>query len=125
MKPSTSDLLRDSCDEFIYYEDLERLPPIQGRLVIRGLSKLQREAFSILMESIVALTRENKEVLWASMIKETIRRKRPSFDESYYGYRAFNALLQDAAKHDVVELRKDTRSGSLVVSGFGKGYQQG
>src|SRR2546425_1755650 len=103
MKPSTSDLLRDNCDEFIYYEDLERLRTTSIKLPETGISPRQQEAFSILMEAVAALIRENKEVLWSSMIKDTIRRKQPVFDESYYGHRTFSALLEDAQKHALVE----------------------
>ena len=124
MKQSTSDMLRDSCDEFIYYEDLERVQTTSITLPELGISAKQQEAFSILMESIVALMRENKEVLWSSMIKDTIRRKRPVFDESYYGYRTFSSLLEDAQKHGLVQLRTDQRSGTYVVAGLGKNYQQ-
>ena len=44
----------------------------------------------------LALRRENKEVLWGSMIKDTIKRKKPSFNETYHGYRTFSELLEDA-----------------------------
>ncbi len=125
MKPSTSDLLRDNCDEFIYYEDLERLRTTSIKLPETGISPRQQEAFSILMEAVAALIRENKEVLWSSMIKDTIRRKQPVFDESYYGHRTFSALLEDAQKHGLVELRTDPRSGTYVVSGLGKNFRQG
>jgi uncharacterized protein (TIGR00288 family) len=120
IKESTSNLLRDNCDEFIYYEDLERVQTRTVNLPDTSLTKHQREAFSILMESIVALMRENKDVLWSSMVKDTIRRKSPSFDESYYGYRTFSQLLEDAQKKDLIELRIDPRSGTYVVSGLGK-----
>jgi len=124
MKESTSDLLRDNCDEFIYYEDLERVTKTPVRLPAEGLTHKQVEAFSILMESIVALIRENKEILWSSMIKDTIRRKLPSFDESYYGYRTFSDLLEDAQKNELVNLRRDPRSGTYVVSGLGGNFSQ-
>src|SRR5262245_43865113 len=97
MQESTSDLLRDNCDEFIYYEDLghetDLAPSIDPRL-----PETKRKAFSLLMESMLALRRENKEVLWSSMIKDTMKRKKPSFNESYHGYRTFSELLEDAAK---------------------------
>ncbi|MBP1722865.1 MAG: uncharacterized protein H6Q44_570, partial [Deltaproteobacteria bacterium] len=64
--------------------------------------------------------RENKEVLWSSMVKETMKRKKPSFNESYHGYRTFSDLLADAEKHGVIRLRTDSRSGTYVVVGFGK-----
>jgi uncharacterized protein (TIGR00288 family) len=120
MKESTSDMLRDSCDEFIYYEDIERGRTAPVKLQSERLSERQREAFSILMESIAALIRENKEILWPSVIKSTIRRKRPVFDESYYGYRTFSALLEDAQKHGLLELRTDPRRGSYVVADLGE-----
>jgi hypothetical protein len=68
----------------------------------------------------VALVRENKEVLWSSMVKETMKRKKPSFNESYHGYRTFSDLLEDAEKEGIIQLRTDTRSGTYVIVGFGK-----
>jgi len=120
MKESTSSLLRDNCDEFIYYEDLERGKAKPVKLPRKGLTRRKQDAFTILMETIVALMRENKEVIWSSMIKDTIRRKRSSFDESYYGYRTFSQLLEDAQKHKLIVLSTDERSGTYVVSGLGK-----
>jgi uncharacterized protein (TIGR00288 family) len=118
MKDSASDLLIQNCDEFIYYEDLERpsgMPPS----IEKNVSKKKKEAFQLLVESVVALIRENKPVLWSSMVKETMKRKKPSFDESYHGYRTFSDLLEDAEKNGLIDLRKDTRSGTYVVEGFG------
>ena len=119
MKESSSHLLIDNCDEFIYYEDLERpigTPP----KIEQDLPETKREAFQLLLDSVVALIRENKEVLWASMVKETIKRKKPSFNESYYGYRTFSDLLEDAEARGLVRLRTDSRSGTYVIVGFGK-----
>lgn len=118
MKASTSDLLRDNCDEFVYYEDLERVKDSPPSLP-KDLPKTKREAFDLLIQSLAALIRENKEVIHASMVKDTIKRKKPSFDESYYGYRSFSDLLLDAEKHGLVALSKDARSGTYTVSGFG------
>jgi uncharacterized protein (TIGR00288 family) len=118
MKASTSDLLRDNCDEFVYYEDLERQHD-QPPTLPKALPKEKRQAFDLLVQSVEALQRENKEVIYASMVKDTIKRKKPSFDESYYGFRSFTNLLLDAEKQGLVSLRKDARSGTYVVSGFG------
>ena len=68
----------------------------------------------------VALVRENKEVLWSSLVKETMKRKKPSFNESYHGYRTFSDLLEDAEKHGIIRLRTDARSGTYVIVAFGK-----
>jgi hypothetical protein len=54
------------------------------------------------------------------MVKETMKRKKPSFNESYHGYRTFSDLLADAEKHGIIRLRTDSRSGTYVVVGFGK-----
>lgn len=67
----------------------------------------------------MALQRENKEVIYASMVKDTMKRKQPSFDESYHGYRSFSELLLDAQKQGLITLHKDTRSGTYTVEGFG------
>jgi uncharacterized protein (TIGR00288 family) len=119
MKDSSSHLLIDNCDEFIYYEDLERplgTPPS----IDMELPERKKEAFQLLVDSLLALVRENKEVLWSSMVKETMKRKKPSFNESYYGYRTFSDLLEDAEKEGIIQLRTDARSGTYVITGFGK-----
>ena len=124
MKESSSNLLINNCDEFIYYEDLERpigTPP----KIEQDLPEKKREAFQLLVDSVVALVRENKEVLWSSMVKETIKRKKPSFNESYHGYRTFSDLLEDAEKEGIIRLRTDARSGTYVVVGFGKEQRKG
>ncbi len=124
MKESSSNLLIDNCDEFIYYEDLERsigTPP----KIEKDLPEKKKEAFQLLVDSVVALVRENKEVLWSSLVKETMKRKKPSFNESYHGYRTFSELLEDAEKEGIIRLRNDSRSGTYVIVGFGKEERQG
>src|SRR5262249_61091167 len=86
MQESTSDLLRDNCDEFIYYEDLGKTPTLTPSLGAQ-LPEAKRKAFELLLESLLALRRENKEVLWSSMVKDTMKRKKPSFNEANHGYR--------------------------------------
>jgi len=119
MHESSSNLLIDNCDEFIYYEDLER-PVGTPPKIEQDLPKQKKEAFQLLVDSVVALVRENKEVLWSSLVKETMKRKKPSFNESYHGYRTFSDLLEDAQKEGIVRLQTDPRSGTYVIVGFGK-----
>lgn len=123
MQDSTSDLLRDNCDEFIYYEDLGEgpawTPPLES-----SVPTPKRKAFALLMESLLALRRENKEVLWSSMIKDTMKRKKPSFNESYHGYHSFSELLEDAQREGLVELETDKRSRTYVVTRFGSEIQE-
>jgi uncharacterized protein (TIGR00288 family) len=124
MKESSSHLLIDNCDEFIYYEDLER-PVGTPPKIEQDLPKQKKEAFQLLVDSVVALVRENKEVLWSSLVKETMKRKKPSFNESYHGYRTFSDLLEDAEKEGIVRLKTDPRSGTYVIVGFGKEQRKG
>lgn len=121
MRDSTSDLLSNNCDEFIYYEDLERQEDEQQQAATHieaQLPEKKREAFALLLDAVAALQRENHETLYASMIKDTMKRKKPSFDESYYGYRSFNHLLEDAAQLGVIDIEKNPRSGSYMVTRF-------
>ena len=117
VKGSSSNLLIDNCDEFIYYEDVWRdrqaAPKVDG-----GANKKGSEAFTLMVDAIQALLRENKDVLWGSMIKQTMQRKKPSFNEGYYGYSTFSELLEDAERNNLIKLKKDQRSGTYIVTGF-------
>ncbi|MEW6379343.1 MAG: NYN domain-containing protein [bacterium] len=118
MKKSTSTLLIGNCDEFIYYEDLEQKDASPPKLP-KNTPKIKQEGLQLLIDSVAALMRENKEILWSSMIKDTMKRKSPSFSESAHGYRNFSELLEDAEKRGLVSLRIDQRSGTYVVTNFG------
>jgi uncharacterized LabA/DUF88 family protein len=119
VKNSTSDLLIENCDEFIFYEDLVRGQQRPALPVIANVPEKVQEAFGLLVDAIVALQRENKEVLWGSMVKETMKRKKPSFNETYYGFRTFSHLLEDAQRRGIVVLRRDQKSGSYIVEDLG------
>jgi uncharacterized protein (TIGR00288 family) len=114
VKNSTSDLLISNCDEFIFYEDLVRetraLPSIEN------LPKKQQDVFRLMLDSIQALQRENYDVLWGSMIKQTMQRKQPYFNETYYGYKSFSELLEDAQRKGLLSMKKDAKSGGYIVS---------
>jgi len=121
MRNATSNLLRDNCDEFIYYDDLKlmRVPSS----VTKG-PKEKHDVFGALLDSVTALMRENKAVIYASMVKDTMKRKDPSFDESSYGYRMFTELLEDAEDQGLIMLYRDARSGTYVVSGLGETVEE-
>ena len=114
MKASTSALLANACDEFIYYEDLERghepakagAPPVHDR----------EEAFRLLADTVRALQRENFEVVQASLVKDTMKRKRPAFSEAALGFGSFSGMLEEAQEAGVVTLRRDERSGTYHVT---------
>ena len=119
MKDSTSDLLASSCDEFIYYEDIGRsaaTPTVDWE----EIPKQKLPALKLLSETVEALVRENKDVMYSSLVKDTMKRKKPSFSESAYGYRSFSQLLEDAQSLGLIGLRVNERSGTYVVTGFGE-----
>lgn len=120
MHESTSPLLSNNCDEFIFYEDLLQASEMTPPKIGDDMSANKKEAFALLFDSITALMRENKEILWSSMIKQTMQRKKPSFNESSLGYRSFSEMLKDAEKRGYLQLTKDSKSGTLIVEGFAK-----
>ena len=122
MRDATSNLLRDNCDEFIFYEDLES----EDRDVrdtakqVKNMVETEREAFTLLLASLQALRRENRDMLYGSMIKESMKRKQPSFSERTYGWRSFTALLEAAEKSGLVELERINDGRAIVVTRFGE-----
>lgn len=114
VKNSTSNLLISNCDEFIFYEDLVRetraLPSIEN------LPKKKQDLFRLMLDSIQALQRENYDVIWGSMVKQTMQRKQPYFSESYYGYKSFSELLEDAQRQGLLSMKKDVKSGGYIIS---------
>src|SRR5262245_20407831 len=116
VKNSSSELLIDNCDEFIFYEDLVR--GTQKAPNVAFTDKKQAEVSKLLIDSIKALMRENKEILWGSMVKQTMQRKKPTFNEEYYGYNTFSDLLEDAQNNNIIKIKKDIKSGSYVITGF-------
>ena len=117
VKNSTSPMFIEHCDEFIYYDDLVRRTVEREKKAVpkaKELPKKQREAFDLLIESVEALLRENREA-HSSLVKETMTRKNPGFNEEYHGYRSFNRLLEDAQKQKLIAIHKDARSGTYVI----------
>jgi uncharacterized protein (TIGR00288 family) len=124
VKNSSSDLLIANCDEFIYYDDLVRQEEQKRRAAKKrresgaaGEDKKQ-EAFDLLLETLQALIAERGEGerIWGSMVKQALKRRKPGFNESYYGFRAFSDLLEDAEKKGLVKLEPDEKSGGYVIT---------
>lgn len=116
MRGSTSKLLADHCDEFIYYEDIAPADTGAGGGDSKGLPADKREAWLLLFDAIRALQRENYDVLNASHVKDTMKRKRPSFSEQSHGYRSFSDLLEEVQEAGHISLSKDERSGTYVIT---------
>jgi uncharacterized protein (TIGR00288 family) len=121
---STSSLLRDNCHEFIYYEDLQAAA-LEEPTELPATDEKQAKAFRLLLESLQALRRENRDVLWSSLVKETIKRKRPSFNEAFYGYKSFGRFLEDAARRGLIELTRDAAVGEQPAPVAPRGRRTG
>ena len=119
MKSASSHLLIENCDEFIYYDDLvrqtEKAQEDRGNQNAKVTGK-KKEAYDLVRGTVRALFREGRELVWASMVKQTIKRKKPTFDESYLDFGSFSELLIEMEKDKVLKLEKDERSGSLIVT---------
>ena len=139
VKNSTSDLLIANCDEFIFYDDLVRQEETKRRTRKRPAAKKEstREAgrakgedkgddkgedrlggaIELVLETAEALLEERgeDETLWGSMVKQALKRRNPGFNESYYGVRSFNKLLEEAQARGQLELELDERSGGYII----------
>jgi uncharacterized protein (TIGR00288 family) len=119
VRSSTSDLLASSCDEFIFYDDLIReaskLPRRPGK---KAQSSKQQEAFERLTATVSSLEADYDPV-WGSLVKQTVKRVYPGFNESYYGYRSFSDLLEDAKQQGLIELDFDEQRGNFKVRSAG------
>lgn len=116
MKESTSSLLVDNCDQYIFYEDIvspSGVPAFENKV-----AKDKVECYRLLLETIDALQRDTDSAILASLLKDAIRRKRPDFSERSYGFRSFTALLKEAASLKLIEIHQDPKSGTAVVDGF-------
>jgi len=130
VKNSTSDLLIANCDEFIYYDDLVREDEAKRRNAAKrkegGAARKKgeaptddkkQEAFDLMLDTLDALFAERGEGdrIWGSMVKQALKRRNPGFNESYYGFRAFSDLLEDAEKRKLLSLERDEKSGGYIV----------
>ncbi|MFC5300333.1 NYN domain-containing protein [Azospira restricta] len=137
VKQSTSDLLIANCDEFIFYDDLVRereakraasnrrdskdAPPRRSpeeekarREETEAKKAKAIELAAATFDDLIAV-RGDVERIWASVLKEAIKRRNPGFNESYYGYKAFGTLLEDAAARGLIGVGRDEKSGTYVT----------
>jgi uncharacterized protein (TIGR00288 family) len=126
VKNSSSDLLINNCDEFIYYDDLVRADEQKRRAAKKrkeavppGQDKQDKkqEAYDLLLGTLEALIAERgaDEKIWGSMVKQALKRRNPGFNETYYGYRAFSDLLEEAGDKGLIKLEPDEKSGGYIL----------
>jgi len=134
VKKSTSDLLIANCDEFIFYDDLVReQEKKKSRTRKKSAAKKEsgakgtareeedrsQEAFDLVAETVEALLAERgeEESVWGSMVKQALKRRKPGFNESYYGFRSFGRLLEEMAARQLLQLERDEKSGGYLIRG--------
>ena len=139
VRNSTSDLLMHNCDEFIYYEDLVReqesrqsrqKKPQKKELVKQSKSKNKKAdeqspkdensmdaAIQLVLETAEELSavQGHRQRLWGSMVKQTLKRRKPGFNERAYGARAFSDLLEEAESRGLMKLTHDEKSGGYII----------
>ncbi len=137
VKNSTSDLLIANCDEFIFYDDLVREKPVRKRAAPKKAAPKaaadapaaetapapktdedrKQEALDLILETIEALGTERGEdgKIWGSMVKQALKRRKPGFTESYYGFRSFNKLLEEGQTRNLLTLERDDKSGGYII----------
>jgi uncharacterized protein (TIGR00288 family) len=131
VKNSSSDLLIANCDEFIYYDDLVREDEAKRRAARKRKESRpasaakesapsedkRQEALDLALETVHALIAERgeDERIWGSMVKQALKRRNPGFNESYYGFRAFSDLLEEAEKRGLLALERDDKSGGYII----------
>jgi uncharacterized LabA/DUF88 family protein len=139
VKQSTSDLLIANCDEFIFYDDLvresqrnsarrdnrdvpqPRRTPEEEQRRRAELDVRRSKAVEMAVETYEALVtdRDVGGKIWASVLKEAIKRRNPGFNENYYGFRTFGNLLEEAQARGLLEFGRDEKSSAFVTRGTG------
>jgi uncharacterized protein (TIGR00288 family) len=138
VKNSTSDLLVANCDEFIFYDDLVRevrraaakrderksqpqsqrggRPSDESNRKKEEMEARKLQALEMVVETFDALVSERGDTgkIWASLLKDTLKRRRPDFSETYYGFRTFGNLLEEAQTRGLFEFGRDEKSGTYV-----------
>jgi uncharacterized protein (TIGR00288 family) len=138
VKQSTSDLLMANCDEFILYDDLVRerakkqsrkkKPPSStessATKAVQPEADRKQEALDLALETIEALfsERTSEEKIWGSMVKQALKRRHPGFNESYYGFRSFGKLLDEAESRGLLALEPDEKSGGVIIKSYNPDY---
>ncbi len=133
VKNSTSDLLMSNCDEFLFYDDLvkedtskrrKRKPaakktgtkkPAETAPTKKRESDQRDEGIELVIETADALIKERGDSVFGSMVKQTLKRRHPGFSESYYGFKSFGDLLEEAQSRGILTMELDERSGGYVI----------
>ena len=133
VRSSTSGLLMGNCDEFIFYDDLvkeqtsqkKRRTPTKKKTTSgpakKSKSDDQDEGIQEVLDTAEALIAERGDRVFGSMVKQTLKRRRPGFNETSFGFSSFNELLEEAQSRGYLQIEADERSGGYVVRSVNRG----
>lgn len=143
VKNSTSELLMNNCDEFLLYDDLVREsdtkknkrqqpkkkakankkkaskkgePKKSQKTASEPESDKKDDGIELMLDTAEALIEERGSRVWGSMVKQTLKRRHPAFSESFYGFKSFNDLLEQAQERGLIKMESDDKSGGYVVN---------
>src|SRR4030065_606798 len=91
--------------------------PVDSFVIISAAGDKKEEALDLVLETIEALVGERgaEEKIWGSMVKQALKRRQPGFNESYYGFRSFGKLLDEAEARKLLTLQHDEKSGGVLI----------
>jgi uncharacterized protein (TIGR00288 family) len=122
VKNSSSHLLINNCDEFMFYDDIYRNAVGTPTLSSTHVPAEKRDLFDFLVNTAQGLLQESRGVLYSSLVKDTMTRKQPDFNERNYGYANFGELLEESRRLGLLKVERDARAGGTwVVQGLGEG----
>lgn len=115
LRGSESSTLAGMCDDYFYYDEIS---PPETAADLDMIDESKAPVFALLVETIESLQTDSESTLWGSTLKKAVVGKQPGFESSAYGYATFTDLLEDAERHEVIQLERDDRSGGYYVAGI-------
>ena len=109
---TASSLLIDACDAFVFYDELAKRRTSKAP----GRTDDASQALAWVVDTVSALEEDKDPPLQGSMVKQTLKRKRPGFSERRYGFRSFSHLLEEAARQQLLDIEEDTRGGGYRIT---------
>ena len=114
---STSRLIVEACDEFIFYDTLlkERATKRPRRMVGPTNRGGSSRASDLLVSTLRGLQRENERPVHSSLLKAAMLRKDPSFSESDLGHPTLGRFLEACRNKGDICLTRDEQAGGYLV----------
>jgi uncharacterized protein (TIGR00288 family) len=119
-RKSTSRLLSEACDEFIFYDNLLKRAPKEveedtdNSPTAKTLSK--QEAIALLVSTLEGRERSSASLVKSGSVKQFMLRKAPTFDEGDYGFSGFTQFLEYAQTKGLIHLIENEKGGGYHVA---------